>query len=128
MRFGEPCRLVAVELRLTPTADSGVHDMARVRYSGKFDPEQIPGIRRTAATRPDVAGYIRAQGPKAAAIHPRGVLAISVGAPTQALAKSRALKLCNDDKATRDGDGPCLLYATGDDVILDKRLTSPPSK
>jgi class 3 adenylate cyclase len=128
IRFGEPCRLVAAETRMTPASESGVHDMARLRYSGKFDPEQIPGVRHLIAARPDVAGYARASGPKAAAIHPRGVLAISVGAPTQALAEARALKLCSDDKATRDGDGPCLLYAMGDDVVLDKRLTSPASK
>jgi class 3 adenylate cyclase len=128
IRFNEPCRLLAVELKMTPASGSSVHDMARVRYSGKFDPEQIPGVRHLIATRPDVAGYARASGPKAAAIHPRGVLAISVGAPSQALAEARALKLCGDDKATRDGDGPCLLYAVGDDVVLDKRLTSPVSK
>ena len=128
IRFGEPCRLVAVELRMAPASDRGTHDMARVRYSGKFDPEQIPGVRRLTAARADVVGYVGASGPKAAAIHPRGVLAISVGASTQALAEARALKLCNDDKAARDGDGPCLLYAIGDDVVLEKRLTSPASK
>jgi class 3 adenylate cyclase len=128
IRFGEPCRLVGVEMKMTPSSESGVHDMARVRYSGKFDPEQIPGIRHPIAVRPDVAGYAQASGSKAAAIHPRGVLAVSAGAPTPALAEARALKLCNDDKATRDGDGPCLLYAIGDDVVLDKRLTSPASK
>jgi class 3 adenylate cyclase len=128
IRFGEPCRLVAVELTMSPASDSGVHDMARVSYVGKFDPEQIPGVRRTTATRADVESYARASGPKAAAIHPRGALAISVGASTQARAEARALSVCNDDKAVRDGDGPCLLYAIGDDVVLDKRLTSPHSK
>jgi len=128
IRFGEPCRLVAVELKMTPASDSGTHDMARVNYAGKFDPEQIPGVRRTIATRADVSGYAGAAGPKAAAIHPRGVLTTNTGAPTQELAEARALKRCNDDKATRDGDGACLLYAIGDDVVLSKRLTSPASK
>ena len=72
--------------------------MARVVYAGKFDPEQIPGVRRSVATRADIAGYAKASGPKAAAIHARGVLTVSTGAPTQALAEARALKVCNDDE------------------------------
>ena len=46
IRFGEPCRLVAVEIENDAGLATAVpHDMARVRYAGKFDPEQIPGVR-----------------------------------------------------------------------------------
>jgi len=125
IRFGEPCALAAVDDKLVSSASASPHDMARVAYSGKFDPQQIPGLRRNISTRADVAGYLQAAGPKAAAIHPRGVLAISTGAPTQHMAEVRALKLCNDDDGARDIDGVCFLYAVGDDVVLSKRLTAP---
>jgi class 3 adenylate cyclase len=125
LRFGEPCALAARDE--TFVAASPPRSMPRVAYAGPFDPERIPGIRKAVAQRADVLGYRQATGPKAAAIHSRGVLATVTGARTQAQAEARALKLCNDDDAARDADGVCYLYAVGDDVVLSRRLTAPSS-
>ena len=129
--FNEPCELVAVDDVMT--ARKGVnahiaHDMAKVGYSGDFEPDQIPGIRKLVSKRADVSGYLQAPDPKAAAIHPRGILAIVSGATSQPSAESQALKLCNDDDARKEGDGPCYLYAEGNKVVLPKRQTSPIAK
>jgi class 3 adenylate cyclase len=129
--FNESCELVAVDDAMTP--QKGVnshisHDMARVDYAGNFDPDQIPGIRKLVGKRADVAGYSQAPEPKAAAIHPRGLLAIVTGASSQSSAESQALKLCNNDDARKDGDGPCYLYARGNKVVLPLRQTGPVAK
>jgi len=122
MRFGEPCALAALDETFV---DKSPREMPRVGYAGKFDPERIPGVRKAVAQRADVVGYAEAPEAKAAAIHSRGVLAISTGARTLAQAEARALKLCNDDDAARDADGVCYLYAIGDDVVLSRRLIAP---
>jgi class 3 adenylate cyclase len=125
IRFGEPCALAALDDAFVASAPP--RNMERVGYSGRFDPERIPGVRRAVSTRADVIGYTSAPGARAAAIHPRGVLAISAGARTQTQAEARALKLCNDDDGAREADGACFLYAIGDDVVLSRRLTEPAS-
>jgi class 3 adenylate cyclase len=129
--FNEPCELVAVDDAMTPRKGVNAHiahDMAKVEYSGDFDPDQIPGIRKLVGKRADVAGYLQAPEPKAAAIHPRGVLAIVTGAASQSSAESQALKLCNENDARKEGDGSCYLYAEGNKVVLPQRQTSPIAK
>lgn len=119
----EPCAVVAVDEEILASKDGapGARVMAKVAYAGDFDPEQIPGVRSVVATRADIVNYRAAPAPKAAAIHPRGVVAVFSGAGTQAEANAKALKACNDDDASRDADGPCYLYAEGDKVVLPSR-------
>jgi len=73
--------------------------------------------------RKDVVGYADAPNPKAIALHPRGVLAVVTAAASQRRAETQALKACNDDDSSRDADGPCFLYASGDEVVLPRRAT-----
>ncbi len=114
LAFGEPCVLIATDEMMSSQigqSERPARDMSRVSYSGDFDPAQIPGTRQLVSMRADVVGYLSAPGPKAAAIHPRGLLTIVTSAGSQRRAESQALKLCNDGEAYRDADGPCYLYA-----------------
>jgi len=125
--FGEPCVSIAVDDAMAPTKGEDArptHEMARFGYAGEFDPEQIPAIRQIVAARADVLGYLQAPEPKAAALHPRGLLTIVTGAASTRRAQTQALKLCNEDDSTKDADGPCYLYAVGNEVVLPKRLTA----
>ena len=131
LAFDVPCHAIAIDEGMTTASGAdapGPRDMPRLHYAGDFDPAQIPGIRVTVATRADVAGYRQALGPKAAAIHPRGILAIVTSATSQHRAASQALKRCNDDELRRVADGPCFLYALGDTVVLPQRQTSAVTK
>jgi class 3 adenylate cyclase len=125
MRFGEPCLVVIVDDVIAATRDAAPRDMPGVTYAGSFDPARLPGLRAAVAARADIAGYLAAPPPKAAAIHPHGVFTVATGAPSQHAAEARALKACNDDDSARDADGPCFLYAIGDEVVLPRRLTAP---
>ena len=91
----------------------------------ELDPDRIPGVRSNVASRPDVLGYASVAGPKAAAIHVRGVFTVITSTMTQRGAEVQALKACNDDPASRRSDGACYLYAVGNDVILPQRLSAP---
>ncbi|WP_051335349.1 adenylate/guanylate cyclase domain-containing protein [Methylocapsa acidiphila] len=129
--YNEPCELAAVDDAMAPMTDGATHatrEMARVTYAGPFDVEQIPAVRPLVAKRADVVGYLEAPEPKAAAIHPRGVLTVVSGAASQRRAESQALKLCNDDDAAREADGRCYLYAQGSRIVLSQRQTSPIAK
>jgi class 3 adenylate cyclase len=132
LNFNEPCVMIAVnEELLAPGADGAfaTADMPRNRHGGKFDPDQIPGLRPAVAKRPDVLGYGSVTGPKAAALHSRGVVfRVITSAATQRGAEVQALRACNDQVASRKTDGPCYLYAVGDDVVLPQRLTAPLTK
>lgn len=126
IRFGEPCELVATDEAMAPRPageGSAARETPKVQYSGEFDPAQIPGVRQIVGERADVAGYLAAPEPKAAAIHPRGIFTTVSGAPTQRRAEIQALKNCNDE-STKEGDGDCFLYAVGNKVVLPMRKTS----
>jgi class 3 adenylate cyclase len=126
--LNEPCALLAVEEDLVaPGPDGGfaTKDMPRARYAGSFDPEQIPGMRASVAKRPEVTGYAAVSGPKAAALHVRGVFTVVTSAQTQRGAEFQALKACNEDPAARRADGPCYLYAAGNAVVLPQRANAP---
>ena len=126
--FNEPCAAIAVdEELLAPAADGtfATADMPRVVYRGKFDPDRIPGVLSAVTKRPDVLGYGAVAGPKAAALHIRGVFKVNTSAVTQRGAEVQALKACNDDPRSLKTDGLCYLYAAGNDVVLPQRLNGP---
>jgi hypothetical protein len=100
--------------------------MPRVHYSGDFDPAQIPGIEPEVRARSDIIAYRSAVGPKAAALHPTGGRFFTVnGAASERAAEEAALRNCNNDPERKGKDGPCFLYAAGNDVMLERRLTQP---
>jgi len=129
--FNEPCGLIAIDDELSPMGPDGklqTTDMPRTHYDGTFDLAQIPAMRPDRKSRTDVTEYTAAKGPKAIAIHVRGVLTVNTIAQTQRGAEFQALQRCNENPLTRKFstlDGPCLLYAVGDTVVLPKRLKAP---
>lgn len=125
LRFGEPCELAMVDLAMVPRTPGAplLRSMPRVAYSGTFDPAQIPAAWLLLSERADITGYPQVPEPKAAAIHPRGIVAVVTGASTQRQAEIQALKACNAD-VNRDSDGECLLYAVGNGIVLNLRRTT----
>jgi class 3 adenylate cyclase len=124
--FGEPCASVAADETWLAPIDARppeVHEMPKVVFAGEFDPKQLPGVRDNVIARADVTAYLAAPEPKAAAIHPRGVLTVATGASSQTEANAKALKSCNDSDSARDADGPCYLYAEANKVVLPARRT-----
>jgi class 3 adenylate cyclase len=122
--YDEPCVLAALDEAIAAPAGESPRperDMPKVRYSGDFDPAQIPAIRQLVSERADVVGYLQAPEPKAAAIHPRGIVAIVTGATTQRRAETQALKLCNDNDSRKEADGRCFLYAVANKIVLPQR-------
>lgn len=122
LAFGDPCRLIAVDDRIA-TGDRPKRDMARLHYAGPFDPQQIPAIPERVRHSPPVAGYAAAPAPKALALHPAGIAVAVTGARSQHDAERQALANC--DAEVRRGAAPCVLYASGDRVILPQRRTQP---
>ncbi|MBR0778691.1 caspase family protein [Bradyrhizobium diazoefficiens] len=118
--FEEACILVAVGDQIVTATQP--RDMTRTRYTGRFEPERIPFDD---PKRPDVVSYRQVAKPKAAAFHPWGRLFTVTDAPGQFEAEEKALGLCNDDPGRKGRDGPCFLYAVGDNVVLTRRLTKP---
>jgi class 3 adenylate cyclase len=122
---GHPCLLVAVGDALQPVS-AILQDMPRVRYSGDFDPGQIPGSWPVLRQRDDIANYRAASAPKAVAYHPNRIRVFVVtNAANQRAAGEQALKTCNDDTARNKLRGPCFLYAVDNRVVLPARLTEP---
>lgn len=129
IHYGAPCVLIAAddEISLIPAGGKlPVHDMPRVHYNGSFDPAQIPGILPETRTRSDIASYRSAPGPKAVAFHPTGGRIFTVnGAASEHAAEESVLRTCDNDPERGGKDGPCFLYAVGNDVVLWRRLTEP---
>jgi uncharacterized caspase-like protein/TPR repeat protein len=125
--WAKPCALLVVDDKVeTPNQGSPtVRDMPRTRYAGLFEPEQIPRIRPETVRRADVVGYRSAPEPKAAAFHIQGNFFIVTGAASQAEAEEQALAKCNDDPVRKGADGPCWLYAVGNQVMLPQRSVKP---
>jgi hypothetical protein len=125
---GKPCTIFAVDDALRPAPRDGkwsVRDMTRVHYAGTFDPSRIPGLTQRTRERFDVAAYRDAAGPKAAAFHPWGKLFTVLRAENQRMAEVLALSICNTDSVRQGQDGPCQLYASGNQVVLPQRRTEP---
>ncbi len=129
IRYGQPCVLLAVDDTVQPVPADGNwprRDMPRAVYAGSFDPAQIPGAFPALRERADIVGYSAAPSPKAAAFHPSGGRMFTIaGAASQHAAEEEALKACNADHPPHNVDGPCWLYAVGDQVVLPRRLTEP---
>jgi len=62
-------------------------------------------------------------GPKAMAIHPWGRVFVGRG-PDLSTAEFIALKACNDDPERNGVNGPCFIYAAGNQVVLPDRRAS----
>jgi len=124
MAFREACTLATLDEAFIDQAKRAPRDMPRIVYEGKFDLTQIPAARAIVLQRADLLQYAAATGHKAIAIHPRGILSVVLSAETDRRAEIAALKACNDDDSRRDSDGPCFLYAAGDQVVLPKRATT----
>lgn len=124
MAFHEACALATLDEAFVDETQRAPRDMPRVVYEGKFDLAQIPAARAIVLQRADLQRYAAATGHKAIAIHPRGILSVVLSAETDRRAEIAALKACNDDDARREADGPCFLYAAGDQVVLPKRATA----
>jgi class 3 adenylate cyclase len=126
---GQPCVLLAVNDTLPAAPPDGKwqrRDMARARYAGLFDPDQIPGSLPGMRRRGDVINYRSARSPKAAAFTPnRGKVFIVTGVASQRAAEEEALKACDADPQRKADNGLCFLYAVGDQVVLPQRLKEP---
>jgi hypothetical protein len=125
LRYGRPCALIAVDDEISAEGELKPRDMPRLRYSGKFDLDQVPALRLATRRRGDVQNYDKAMEPKAMAIHPWGRFFVAAGNPTLKEAAETALAKCNNDQDRNGRDGPCYLYAINNDVVLAQRLTSP---
>jgi hypothetical protein len=121
---GAPCALIAVDDEIRPANAAPPRAMPRVQYAGRFSPERIPAMPQSVHRRPDVVGYLAAPGYKAAAIHPSDRFFVVTGAADQRTAEEQALAACNQDP-TRNGGGPCYLYASNNEVVLPRRSTTP---
>jgi hypothetical protein len=124
--YDEPCALLATNEFIVGGDPLPLRDSPRVRYSGSFNPEKIPGVGRTVERRSDVAHYLVAASPKASAYHSSGILHVVTGAPSQYEAEEQVLRACNADPArTAAGGGPCYLYSIDNRVVLALRSTAP---
>jgi len=97
INYGRPCALVAVDNTLQPIpADRSWprRDMPRARYSGSFEPAQIPGAAPALRDRSDIVNYRTAPASKAAAF-PRSAVAFLrlSGRPANARQRRRASML-----------------------------------
>jgi hypothetical protein len=130
LQYGRPCAVIVVDDQVEPARDGApiLRDMPRTRYSGTFDPEQIPRARPEMLRRGDVTSYPSAPEPKAAAFHAQGNLFIVRGGGGQFEAEELALTQCNNDPVRKGAGGPCFLYAVGNQVVLPQRLLKPVSQ
>jgi class 3 adenylate cyclase len=129
INYGQPCALFAVDDTLPPAPTDRSwprRDMPRARYSGNFDPAQIPGSSPNHRERSDIVNYRATPAPKAAAFTPvGGRVFIANGAASQRAAEEEALKICDADPTRKGENGSCFLYAVGDRVVLPLRLSAP---
>jgi hypothetical protein len=124
----QPCAVIALDDYVTAEPADGkwpIHDMPRVHYAGDFDPERVPSALPGMRERADVAGYRNAPGPKAAAFHPSGRIFTVTNAESERAAQERVLGECNAEPIRASQNGPCFLYAAGDQVILPQRRSAP---
>jgi hypothetical protein len=129
---GRPCTLLGVDDQVQPAGRPILRDMPRVRYSGTFDPAQVPKARPELFQRGDITNYGSAQTPKAAAFHHRfdgqGALFVITGGSSQFDTEEMALRNCNNHQVVKFFGGPCFLYAIGNRVVLSQRSVKPLSR
>jgi len=118
------CFLYATDDEVEPAP--GGHRAARPALapdSGTFDHTFVPFVSDN--VRRSLVGYASAHDSKAIAVSPSGVGYSVTNAATAAEAQRLALERCSD--AVRNSQSlskyPCYLYATGDSVVLYKRVT-----
>jgi hypothetical protein len=97
-----------------------LRDIELTHYAGKYAIEKLPF---TASVSSNITNnYASLPEPKAIAIKAFPTRYVSATGETSAIAQKNALDECNRIQGV-----PCLLYAIGDSVVLDKRkLTSDP--
>ena len=123
--YDEACALIAADNEVVRSSGL-VRSADRVRYSGAFAPERLPGVAQSVRDRADVVGYLGARGPKASAVHALGLLRVVQAAPSQREAEVLALRGCNEEAARLQGGiGPCFLYSVDNRVVLPLRSTVP---
>jgi hypothetical protein len=128
--FNEACAVVGSDdIILVPRPGEGwpLKHAPRVHYTGVFNPERIPTLRESELLRPDIVAYATLTGPKAAAFHALGILVLKTNLSDQRSAEASALAECNANPARspKTLDGPCYLYAVGNQVVLPLRSTAP---
>ena len=111
-------------LSKTPSGSWPTQPQSRVAYQGEFDPVKVPVEPTVRSSEPN-SGYQSIAGPKALAYHPWGRIFLGTGI-NSAAAATGALKACNADPVRNGADGPCFLYAIGDQVVLPRRYTEAP--
>jgi hypothetical protein len=125
LRFGSPCKLLAVNDDLAQLGPTAEPEMPRLKYSGGFDLNQLPIVKDNIRKRTDVQNYLSAPQPKAIAIHPIGQMFVVSDRPTTKEAADAALARCDLAPGRKKSDGPCYLYALNNDVVISKRQTGP---
>jgi hypothetical protein len=123
LRFGSPCKLLAVNDELVPPGQGVEHELPRLKYAGGFDLNQLPVVRDEVRKRPEVQNYLATPQPKAIALHPSGQLIVVSGLPTDKETADAALSRCDLAPGRIKGDGPCYLYALNNNVVIAKRQT-----
>jgi hypothetical protein len=123
LRFGSPCKLLAVNDELVESGPSGQQEMPRLKYSGGFDLGRLPIVKEEILKREDVKNYLATAQPKAIAINPIGQLYVVSGFPDEKQAMVAALSRCDLAPGRKKSDGPCYLYAVNNDVVIAKRQT-----
>jgi hypothetical protein len=125
LRYGKPCALIAVNEEIAAEGELVTKNMPRLAYKGSYEVDQIPIVRAITRDRPEVRNYYDAPGNKAVAIHPWGTLFVATGKSSSLEAQTAALSACNGDTRRHSRDGPCFLYAIGNNVIISERRVSP---
>jgi hypothetical protein len=126
--YNEACAIVSVDDAISVPRDGeswSLQDAPRLRYVGLYNPERIPGLREGDLGRPEVAAYATVVGPKAAAFNAEGILEVVIEAPDQRTAEERALAACTGNPIRKRSNGPCYLYAVGNQVVLPLRSIVP---
>lgn len=129
--YAMPCWLVAVDDTVKPAKALGsdsARDMPKLSYEGTFDRGRIPAISRSRRFSKDVADYPSAPAGKASAIHARGIFVVVTGAASAFEAERQALDMCAAAVAATPPAEPCLLYSSGDEVVLVRRSNQPMSR
>jgi hypothetical protein len=125
LRFGSPCRLLAVNDELVQAGPVTEQEMPRLKYSGGFDVNQLPIVKDEIRKRADVQGYLAAGRSKAIALNPIGQMFVVTGLANDKEAADMALARCDTASGRKKSDGICYLYSLNNDVIIGKRKTFP---
>jgi hypothetical protein len=126
-RAAQHCAPVAVNSRALanvgqPLPSAG---QTRVAYSGSFDPAMVATVSTKGGIPPGLVAYRDAAGPKALALQPFGRFFSALGRGDQRSAEVNALAECNAYARTLRVFAPCVLYASGDEVVLARGATEP---